>query len=97
MILHTLNAAPEQGVFQQCLGQLGTTDALLLMGNGVYAALDGSPAATRLLATGATLYVLQDDARAAGVLPRLCPGVKAVDYATFVELTEQFPRQLAWY
>lgn len=97
MILHTLNAAPESGTFGQCLQQLGSGDALLLMGNGVYAALSGAPSAAELAGTGASLYILADDARASGVLPWLSTGFNTVDYAGFVELSEQYPRQLAWY
>jgi len=42
------------------------------------------------------LYVLGDDAAAAGVLARM-DAVTVIDFDGFVALSEQFPRQLAWY
>lgn len=96
MILHTLNASPTSAAFEQCLGAVAPGDAVLLLGNGVYAALDASDSLARLQATGAALYVLRDDAAAAGVGERL-GAIGTVDVDGFVALSEQFPRQLAWY
>lgn len=96
MILHTLNASPSSRAFADCLRVITAGDALLLLGEGVYAALAHSRACERLLACGAQLYVLRADASAAGVLARL-GAVKAVDMAGFVALSERFSRQLAWY
>jgi tRNA 2-thiouridine synthesizing protein B len=96
VILHTLNASPASASFADCLSLLAPGDALLLHGDGVYAALAGTSAAKSLLASCAALYILVDDARAAGVLDRAIP-LTAVDINDFVALTERFPRQLAWY
>lgn len=97
MVLHTLNRAPSHPAFAQCLRLLAPGDALLLLGDGVYAALAGSRAAAELTASGAALHVLDVDARAAGVLERLTEGVTVSDDAGFVGLTEHYPRQQAWY
>ena len=96
MILHTLNASPASASFADCLSLLEPGDALLLHGDGVYAALAGTDSGKSLLASGASLYILQDDARTAGVLDRAIP-LTAIDMNDFVELTERFTRQLAWY
>lgn len=97
MILHTLTSAVGTQAFSQCVAQLRSDDTLLLMGNGVYAALAASPAAGQLQQCGAALYVLAEDARAAGVLNQLAANFETVDYPGFVELSERCPRQLAWY
>ena len=96
MILHTLNASPASAAFAECLGMLGNEDAVLLMGDGVYAALPDSGHFAALQARGAGIYLLQADAAAAGLQD--APGdVQIIDMDGFVALTERFPRQLAWY
>ena len=96
VILHTLNASPGSGAFDDCLRAITADDALLLLGDGVYAAMAHSRAWERLRACGAPLYVLRADASAAGVLP-LLEEIEVVDMDGFVALTERYPRQLAWY
>ena len=39
MILHTLNASPAQQAFADCLRVVAPGDHILLLGNGVYAAM----------------------------------------------------------
>lgn len=97
MILHTLNATPASPAFRDCVRLLRKGDALLLLGDGVYAALTATRAYAELKNTGAELYLLEPDAAAAGVLKRIDDTVCAVDYEGFVTLTERFPRQQAWY
>lgn len=96
MILHTLNASPSSAAFGDCLRIATGGDAILLMGDAVYGAVESTEACAVLLATGADLYILSDDARAAGTLP-FCPTAKHVEMAGFVALSEQFARQMAWY
>lgn len=96
MTLHTLNASPASAAFADCLRLLAPGDALLLLGDGVYAALAGTGPRAALEASGASLQVLREDAAAAGILSRI-EGITVIDYDGLVELTEQFPRQLAWY
>lgn len=96
MVLHTLNASPESPAFNNCLAAIAPGDALLLLGDGVYCALAATPACAAILGCGAELYLLEKDARAAGVIDT--PGnVTVTDMTGFVALTERFPRQLAWY
>ena len=96
MTLHTLSTSPTATAFADCLRLIAPGDALLLLGDGVYAALAGTAPRTELDHCGARLYVLQEDAAAAGVLGRL-DGLATVDMDGFVELSERFTRQLAWY
>lgn len=97
MLLHTLNRPPGHPVSHACLERLAAEDTLLLLGDGVYHALAGGAGAADLAALPCPVGVLRADALAAGVLARLAPGVELVDDPGFVELTERYPSQLAWY
>jgi tRNA 2-thiouridine synthesizing protein B len=96
MALHTLAAAPTSAAFNDCLRLVAPGDTLLLLGDGVYTALQGTAARAGLEASGADVYLLHEDASAAGVLDRL-GGLPTIDMDGFVALTEQFSQQLAWY
>lgn len=96
MVLHTLNAAPSSAAFRDCLKVLQAGDALVLMGDGVYAALAGTEACSALQAQGAELFILRADASLAGVT-QPAPGISSIDIEGLVALTERYPRQLAWY
>lgn len=96
MVLHTLNAAPSSAAFKDCLKVMQAGDALVLMGDGVYAAIEGTGACGELQAKGADLFLLSADALVAGLSNR-APGFTPIDVDGLVALTERFPRQLAWY
>lgn len=72
-------------------------DALVLLGDGVYAALRNTAACTRIVETGIELYVLETDAEAAGILQKLDGHVAVVSFDGFALLSERFTRQQAWY
>ena len=97
MLLHTLSRSPAHAALRDCLAVLAPVDALLLLGDGVYAALAGSEAAALLAASGADLFVLDADAALAGVRDCLMPQATLVDDDGFVALSERYSRQLAWY
>lgn len=96
MVLHTINASPASPAFRDCLLVLAQADAVILMGDGVYAARQGTSYLAQLLERTPRLYVLQDDATAAGVLDTL-GDVEIIAMEGFVELSENYSRQLAWY
>jgi len=98
MLLHTVSRSPAHSALRDCLAVLGPDDAILLLGDGVYAAIAGGEGAALLAGSGATLFVLEADAALAGVQERLLlPGATVVDDDGFVALTERYGRQLAWY
>ncbi|MEQ8803173.1 sulfurtransferase complex subunit TusB [Haliea sp.] len=97
MLLHTVSRSPAHTALRDCVALLGPDDALLLLGDGVYAALAGSEAAALLDASGVTVFILEADAALAGIQGRLLPGATVVDDDGFVALTERYSRQLAWY
>jgi tRNA 2-thiouridine synthesizing protein B len=96
VILHTLNASPASSAFFDCIRVVDVSDAIVLMGDGVYAALQGTKGYAELRATGVELYLLFPDAQVAGVI-HPAVGIISIDMADFVALTERFRRQLAWY
>lgn len=94
MVLHTLNAAPSSAAFRECCDVAQGEDAILLLGDGVYAAV-ASTALESLRSAGATVYALEADMRAAGLTA--IDEVESVDMDGFVALTERYERQQAWY
>ena len=96
MILHTLNASPASAAFNDCLCVLQEGDAVILMGDGVYATLSVSAALHELLGSGAELFMLTADALAAGITEPI-DSVTMIDMDGFVALTERFQRQQAWH
>ena len=96
MILHTLNASPSSAAFQNCLNVVQRGDAVVLMGDGVYAALRDTVACIALQEKEVELFVLGVDALLAGVTEP-APGIQTIDMDGLVSLTEKLPRQQAWY
>jgi tRNA 2-thiouridine synthesizing protein B len=96
-VLHTLNAAPSSSAYADCVRLLAAEDALLLLGDAVYAAMDGTAVFSQLQDTGVDLYVLESDALSAGIHGRVNKKVVTVDFDAFAALTEKFPKQQAWY
>lgn len=96
MILHTLNAAPDTSASRDCLAQLGPQDTLLLLGDGVYHALDNTRAYSAIKDSGAQLHALQQDVAAAGITGWLGQ-VAMCDIDGFVTLSERCEKQMAWY
>ena len=96
MILHVLNASPSSVAFLECIKFMQSEDTLVLMGDGVYAALENTSALDELLRTGVKVHLLHSDAAAAGVtIPT--SAIEVIDVDGFVTLTERYPRQQCWY
>jgi len=81
--LHTVNRPPGAGVLESCLAHLTEGAALLLIEDGVYAALAGSAVGPDLDRRGL--------ARRA-----LVPGMRVVDYQGFVALAANHPLVQSW-
>ena len=96
MILHTLSAAPAEPAFDNCLRIAAPDDRILLLGNGVYAAMASSPTAGLLSESPATFFALAQDVAAAGLAGKIADGIDVVDFDGFVALTETCERQLNW-
>jgi tRNA 2-thiouridine synthesizing protein B len=99
MLLHIVNKSPaERDAFAACVRHAQQDASVLLIEDGVYAALAGSITAPLLAETLARLsvYALQPDVEARGLGDRLAPGVKLVDYAGFVELVASHSATQSW-
>lgn len=100
--LHLVSIAPTAGsAFADCLAVAAPVDILLLLQDGVYAAVAHATDSTTLLgdatARGVLSYALLADVDARGLAGRLHPGVRLVDDNGFVELTERHPRTMSWF
>ena len=99
-ILHTVNKSPfEKSSLTSCLKYAKPGSALLLIEDGVYAALRDTAVAEQLRAAAGELrlYVLAPDlqARGFGSAP-LIEGIERVDYHGFVDLAAQYGKVQAW-
>ncbi|MBK7168869.1 MAG: sulfurtransferase complex subunit TusB [Gammaproteobacteria bacterium] len=100
MTLHILSASPHAGPsFDLCRRALAPGDTLLLLCDGVYAALQDGACAQQLDALAATVavYAIGDDCVARGISGRLLPVVRATDYPGFVDLACRHPRSVSWF
>lgn len=96
-MLHTINKSPAQPApFDACLAALSAGDAVLLIEEGVYHAVD-TAAMARLTARGASVHVLAPDLTARGLDARLIAAVTPVDHTGFVDLCRQHGRVQSWY
>lgn len=94
MILHTVNKSPQNPALKTCLRVAAKDSAILLIEDGVYAALEG----TELEGLrDHQVYALAPDVKARGILDKLSSQITLVDYAGFVALTEQYDCVQSWY
>ena len=100
MILHTVNKSPyERTSLQSCLRVARGGAGILLIEDGVIAALDGGDAGASVAAAAEdkSIYVLGPDLNARGLGDcKLVEGVKVVDYGGFVDLTLEYHAVQAW-
>lgn len=99
-MLHTVNKSPfEKSSLESCLRHAAPGDAVLLLEDGVYAALAGTALGSRVRAALEVLeiYALEADLAARG-LPseRLLPGIGRLDYRGFVRLACRHESVQAW-
>jgi tRNA 2-thiouridine synthesizing protein B len=99
-MLHTVNKSPfEKTAFESCLNHARPGDAVLLIEDGVYAAVKGTAPAKSAEARNGdlSLYALGPDLAARGIKDAsLMEGVSVVDYGGFVELVTGHDVTQAW-
>jgi len=98
-MLHIVNKSPlERNALDSCLAAAQDGAALLLIEDGVYAATRGHVAEGKLrdAAKRMEVYVLAPDLEARGMGQSLAEGIKATDYAGFVELVVQHKNCQSW-
>jgi tRNA 2-thiouridine synthesizing protein B len=99
-ILHTVNKSPfERNSLDSCLKFAASGGSVLLIEDGVYAALTGTSAEAQVKGAldNLSIYVLGPDLKARGFSDeRVIEGVKVVDYAGFVDLAAENDKVQAW-
>ena len=98
-MLHIVNKSPFEGTgLDSCLRVAQAGAAVLLIEDGVYAAVSGTAAAQRLRqrTDGLRIYVLGPDIDARGMQERIVAGVERVDYASFVDLVTTHSTVQTW-
>jgi len=98
-MLHTVNKSPfEKNSLTSCLAHAKEGSAILLIEDGVYAALKGTKVSETMQQAMSTLriYALEPDLKARGVADKVMDGVQLVDYAGFVDLTCEYDKVQAW-
>ncbi|MBJ3815047.1 sulfurtransferase complex subunit TusB [Shimwellia pseudoproteus] len=94
-MLHTLSHSPGECDMTTLMAALSPGDDVLLIQNGVIAALPG-PALDLLLAAPISVSVLGKDLAARGLAAQISTAVKRVSYTEFVRLAAQHRAQMAW-
>jgi tRNA 2-thiouridine synthesizing protein B len=99
-MLHTVNKSPfDKNSLDTCLKLAKAGSSILLIEDGVYAAMKGTVAEGKVREATAKhkVYVLAPDLKARGVgEDRVIDGIALVDYAGFVDLVEASDKVQAW-
>lgn len=101
MLLHTVNKSPfEKNSLDTCLRLSAPGSCILLIEDGVYAALAGGAFAAQLQdgMRARKLYAIDADLQARGLDPAgLIDGVEVIDYRGFVELAANCDQVQSWF
>lgn len=95
-MLHTLNHSPWQRDIRAPLRLVQPGDELLLLSDGVLAALQGGAFLDLLRSAPITLYALSEDIEARGLAAQISDSVIRVSYTDFVRLTAKHDVQYSW-
>jgi tRNA 2-thiouridine synthesizing protein B len=97
-ILHIVNQSPfASTVIKQCLERLHHDDAIILLEDGIYCAMQQQPFAQQIQALP-QCYAIKKDVQARGInADQLLSKISLIDYAEFVALTIRFPLNQSWY
>jgi tRNA 2-thiouridine synthesizing protein B len=98
-MLHIINKSPfASNSLQSCLRVAHPGSTVLLIEDGIYAALRNTRFSATLDAARAQLSVcvLRPDSEARGVAEKVMEGVRQIDYADFVDLVAENERVQSW-
>ena len=97
-VLHIINKSPfERGSLQTCLRLAKKGSGILLIEDGVYAAMNGGEYKDDVVAASGehSFYALQADLDARGI-KNVIDGISLVDYDGFVKLTTEHDKVQSW-
>ena len=98
-MLHTVNKSPfEKDSLNSCLRLSKDGSSIILIEDGIYAALEGTVISDSVKDAMKTkkVYALQDDINARGVQGKVMDGVELVDYTGFVNLVTEHDNVQSW-
>jgi len=94
--LHIVNASSERAALDNCLRVSSRGDAILLVGNGVYWAVESAFARIAKRAMGASCFALSADVAARGIAHLLTDQVQQIDDGAFVDLVASHHPVVSW-
>lgn len=99
-MLHTVNKSPFQTrTLESCLAHACDGSALLLIEDGVYSAVKGTPLEKKMAAAlkKIAIYALGPDLQARGMPhSKVVDGIQVIDYAGFVDLAVRHDSVQSW-
>lgn len=97
-MLHTVNKSPyRSNSFETCMGYIQSGDVLLLIEDGVYAAMKGGASEALVSGSSAKVYVLGPDIKARGIAgEKLIDGIEVVGFDGFVNLAADNDKVQSW-
>ena len=98
MLLHTVSKSPTSSfALASCLRCIDDHAVLLLLEDGVYAAVANGEAARAIASHGVACHVLRADVEARGLSGKLDPRFQLADYDDFVNLSTTCHAVQGWY
>lgn len=95
-MLHTLRTSPWHADISGITRLMDDGDDLLLIADGVLAAVENGRFLEILRAAPISIYVLNEDVQARGLCAQISSDVIMVSYTDFVRLTVKHASQIAW-
>ena len=95
-MLHTLRTSPWHADITGMLRLMDEGDDLLLIADGVLAAVENSHFVEILRTAPISIDVLNEDAQARGLCAQISSDVIVVSYTDFVRLTVKHAAQISW-
>lgn len=95
-MLHTLSHSPWQCDIEALVKMLREGDDLLLIQDGVLAAIEGSRFVEILTNAPISVSALKEDIDARGLAGQISAKIDVVGYTDFVNLTVTHPSQMNW-
>ena len=99
-MLHTVNKSPfDHNTFETCLKFARSGSAVLLIEDGVYAAVRDTAVSKQVQEAlkSVSIYALKPDVEARGMQDRVMDGVRLVDYGGFVDLVAEHNAVQSWF